>query len=222
LLGALYDGALRYVDQCVGELAAVLREQGVWDSTLVVVTADHGESLGEHGILGHAFGMHDTLLRVPLLMRCPATLPAGFVIDELAQTTDIMPTISSMIGSSGGAPHVPGRCLIRDGRVTPGPDFVVAERFRARSLPGAPPTVEDVRMKVIRTRHEKFLWRSDEANELYDIAADPQERHNIIELATNRADALRRQLFDWLASVESFHPVDDLERQEAAMLGSTA
>ncbi|MBI3783866.1 MAG: sulfatase [Deltaproteobacteria bacterium] len=219
ILGDLYDGALRYVDHCVNETVSSLRARGVWERTLVVVTADHGVSLGEQGVVGHASGLSDTLLRVPLLLRCPSIVPQGFVIDELAQTTDIAPTVCSLLGLSAVA-FPRGRTLLAAERATPGPSFVIAERFRPypERTPGAESSAgeEDVRMKAIRTRREKFIWRSDEVNELYDVAADPGECTNLIEHDTQRADVLRRQLFDWLADADAFE-IPEEEIAEAAV-----
>jgi len=210
MLAALYDGALRYLDNRVREIAELLQARGRWDDTLCIVTADHGTRLGEHGLLGHKFFLDDGVLRVPLLLRCPARIPAGFVVDELAQTTDVLPTVLDTVGLREAAEALPGRALIRDGRATPGPAFTIAERFRPdlawlqKCFPDFDPRTLDVRAKAIRTRREKFVWRSDEANELYDLVADPGETRNRIELDAARADALRRQLFDWLAAVEPF------------------
>jgi len=57
-------------------------------------------------------------------------------------------------------------------------------------------------MKAIRTKREKFIWHSDESNELYDLASDPAQVRNLIDHDDPRADLLRRQLFDWLAEVQ--------------------
>ena len=211
ILRALYDGALRYVDTRLRELAEFLRARGEWERTLCVVTADHGEHLGDHGMLGHTLGLADSLLHVPLLLRCAPWVPQGFVVDELAETTDIMPTILRLLGipEEGGRLH--GRALLEGGRATAGPGFTIAERFRPnvsalsavhQRFPQLDTRPFDIRQKAIRTKREKFVWRSDEVNEFYDLAKDPAEAHNVIAEESDRAEALRRRLFDWLASVE--------------------
>jgi arylsulfatase A-like enzyme len=231
VLRSLYDGALRYVDQRLRELAEMLRVRGDWDRTVVVVTADHGQNLGEHGVIGHKLMLSDTLLRVPLLVRCPQRVPQGFVVDELAQTTDVLPTIRRLLELPEEASDVQGRALLDAGRATPGPAFTVSERFRPnlsafqRRIPGFDPRPFDVRQKAIRTRREKFIWRSDEANELYDLSVDPSERINLIDREPERADILRRQLFDWLAAVDEFESdrqppeLDESMRQQLQGLG---
>jgi len=149
-----------------------------------------------------------------LLLRCPPCLPQGFVVDELAATTDVLPTILALLGLPEESGRLHGRACLEAGRVTAGPAFTVAERFRPnldairQQFPQCDLRPFDVRQKAIRTRHEKFVWRSDEANELYDLRADPSEARNLIEREPARADSLRRQLFDWLAAVEKCETVE--------------
>jgi arylsulfatase A-like enzyme len=207
VLNALYDGALRYVDLRLQELAAALARQGRWERTLFLVLGDHGSYLGEHGRVGHLFGLHDTVLCTPFILRGPQAVPAGFVVDELVQPTDVLPTILALAGAAA-LDGLPGRPIIRDGQVSAGPAFAIAEGFRPnlsalrRRFPKLDEERLAVRRKAIRTRREKFIWRSDEANELYDLTRDPGEEHNLIERAADRAETLRQALFDWLASTE--------------------
>jgi arylsulfatase A-like enzyme len=210
ILTALYDGELRYVDTRLCEIAEFLQARGVWDRTLCVVVGDHGEHLGEHHMMGHKFRLDDTVLRVPLLLRCPERVPQGFVVDELAQTTDVLPTILRLLDLGAETGRLHGRALIDDDRATGGSGFAFAEAFRPdlsafrRRFPAFDTRAVDVRQKVIRTKREKFIWHSDEANELYDLATDPGELDNLVERDAARADAMRRALFDWLASLDHF------------------
>lgn len=205
LLIAHYDSALRYVDNRIAEIAEMLRERGDWDRTLLVVTSDHGQNFGEHGLFGNAVGLYDELLRVPLLFRCPGRIPQGFVVEEIAQTVDIAPTILGTLGLPGVA-DMQGRELFRNGRVTAGPEFAIAERFRSdlsgvrRRFPDADLSRWESRMKAIRTRKEKLVWRADENNDLFDLENDPSEEHDRVAADVARADGLRRKLFDWFAS----------------------
>lgn len=213
-VSAPYDGALRYIDLRVGEVAEFLRRRGVWERTLMVVTADHGAHLGARTVSGQWQGLHDDLLRIPLIIHCPARLPQGFVVDELAQTTDLFRTVLQLAGIGDDEGACVGRALFATARATPGPAFVVAERFRPdlsaarRARPEFDWRPYDVRMKAIRTKREKFVWHSDEANELYDLASDPAEVRNLVDHDGTRADRLRRQLFDWLAEVQRLDTVD--------------
>lgn len=205
ILRGRYEGALRYIDQRIGEIAVLLQQRGEWDRTLLVVTADHGTALGEKGRLGHEAGLDDVLLRVPLLLRCPGAVPAGFVVDDLAQSSDLLPTLLSIAGIHDDRKQIRGRALLAGGRPVAGPGFAVAERYRAAG---------GVRSKAIRTLRQKLVWRSDEANEFYDLAHDPAELQDCIEQEMRRADEMRRQLFDWLATMQG----PDVARSEAQPL----
>jgi arylsulfatase A-like enzyme len=209
-LAALYDAALRYVDMRVAEIAEALHARGEWERTLLVLTADHGENLGEHGLVGHEVGLYDTELHVPLLLRCPPQVPQGFVGQELAQLTDVGPTILRLLDLAGEGLRPAGRSLFDQGRATRGPSFTVSERFRPNlsAVRARYPELDtrpfEVRSKAIRTARQKFIWHSDEANELYDLVVDPGETRNLIEADAAQADDLRRQLFDWLSGVEKY------------------
>lgn len=92
-----YDSEIRYTDHYVGKLLDALDQQGLRQSTMVVLTADHGESLGEHGYVGHGRRLHEGILQVPLIIR-HARIPAGRVIDERVSLLDVTPTILDWIG----------------------------------------------------------------------------------------------------------------------------
>ncbi len=207
-LVGLYDGALRYIDGRIREVADFLDQRGLWERTLLMVTADHGEHLGEHHLLGHSLGLTDSLLRVPLLLRCPGLVPQGFVVEELAQTVDLFPTVTHMLGLGEHTAEVQGRPLIREQRATSGPAFTISERFRpdltplVSRFPRFDPRPYEVRSKAIRTRRDKYVWHSHEDDEYYDLRDDPGETRNRVRECPQRADELRGTLFDWLASIE--------------------
>jgi len=220
----LYDGALGYVDMRIKELVDGLAARGRWEETLCIVTADHGIDLGEHDRLGSGFDLLDTGLRVPLVFRLPGRVPGGFVVEELAQPTDVLPTVLALVGIEADA-KPQGGPLLAAGRAVPVREFAIAEQYRRnldelrRRFPACDSRGLDVRMKAIRTRRAKFVWHSDESNELYDLARDPAERDNIAESARARAADLRRSLFDWLSSVEQEEPAAE-SRAALGRLGS--
>jgi len=189
---AWHDGALRYVDLRLREVADALTAAGRWERTLVLVTATHGQSLDGQTAGDPCFspaGLH-----IPLLLRAPGRVPRGFVVDEIAQLTDIAPTILSLAHVAAPDAPMQGRALLRDGAATPGPSFAFAEAFRRE------PT--DLRRKAIRGGRTQFVWRSDEANAFYDVGRDGESGGDRLAAEVTRADALRRALFEWLASSE--------------------
>jgi arylsulfatase A-like enzyme len=97
-LRAIYDSAVSYHDQQLGRMVAQLKSWGIWDDTLLIVTADHGEEMFEDGRCGHGASMRDSLLRVPLLIHDPARFPGGTVVDEGTECVDLLPTIVQALG----------------------------------------------------------------------------------------------------------------------------
>jgi arylsulfatase A-like enzyme len=99
-----YDSEIGYTDHHVGQLLEAVDRCGLSDSTLVVLTSDHGESLGEHGYVGHGRRLSEGIVRVPLVMRYPERIPAGLVIRQRVSLLDVMPTVLDLTVAT--IPHV--------------------------------------------------------------------------------------------------------------------
>jgi arylsulfatase A-like enzyme len=97
-LRAIYDSAVSYHDMQVGRLIKQLKSWGIWDQTLLMITADHGEELFEDKRCGHGGSLRDTLVRVPLLVHDPSRFPGGTIIDEGAEGVDLLPTMLAAAG----------------------------------------------------------------------------------------------------------------------------
>jgi len=188
LLGDLYDGEIAYVDRRVGEVVDLLRGAGILDRTVLAVVADHGENIGEHGMLDHKMSVHATLLRVPLLLRYPPRVAAGARIATAVQTHDLFPTILGLTGTA--AP--PGIDI--EAVALPGAGL------RGAGRPAGSPMIGEVAgppVEFLRTMQEKFpeadvarfdrtqvsfsrdgwtlIWGSDGRHALYDVRSDPGE-----------------------------------------------
>jgi arylsulfatase A-like enzyme len=98
-LRAIYDSAISYHDQQVGRMVKQLQSWGIWDQTMLIITADHGEELFEDQRCGHGGSLRDSLVRVPLLVHDPARFPADTIVDEGAEGVDLMPTVLAAIGA---------------------------------------------------------------------------------------------------------------------------
>ena len=168
---AAYDGALRYVDlRLQARSPTTCAAAGRWDHTPARSSPPtHGDAWLQPG--ARAGRWPTRVLRVPLLLRCPARIPRGFVVDEFAQPTDCCRrSLRSPAWRRAVAP-VQGRSLLgahgRDRRArTPSSPRPSAAAGR-HAAPAA------VRRKAMRTRREKFVWQSDEANALFDLGRDP-------------------------------------------------
>ncbi len=98
----LYDGNLAFADQEVGALRRALEAEGLWDRTVVIVAADHGEELFERGWIGHNVHLYEPSVHVPLIVRFPKGAgPAGKRVAALADLLDVAPTIADILGVLG-------------------------------------------------------------------------------------------------------------------------
>ena len=98
ILRGLYDGAIAYVDDLLGRLFDDLSQMPGWEDTLVLVTADHGDCVGRHGILGHQFVCYEELIRVPWIVKWPASIRVTGERDELVQNVDLLPMLCALLG----------------------------------------------------------------------------------------------------------------------------
>ncbi len=171
-LEALYDGQLRRVDDRVGRLLERLERLGLYDSTLIVLTADHGDGFLEHGFISHSTTPYEELVRVPLIVKLPAGRAAGLRVAAQARLVDVMPTVLEAAGvredlQLDGCSLLP---LLRGAAGREG-DCGVAVVEIAESNDA--PTV------ALRTAGAKFIRRPGRPDELYDLAADPRETRNL-------------------------------------------
>jgi arylsulfatase A-like enzyme len=108
----MYDGAIAYLDSELDRLLAELRARGALDDTLVIVTSDHGEQFGEHGLFLHGNSLYQPLLHVPLVLRFPAGVPAGRRVSRRVTLRDIPATVVELLGLRD-ASGLPGNSLAR-------------------------------------------------------------------------------------------------------------
>ena len=107
-----YDGEIAYVDACLGNLFQKMKELGVYDNTLICFTADHGESLGEHGEPSHGIFVYDSTLHIPLIIRYPQAVPADKVFPSQVSNVSIAPTILHLSGIEWPDSLMQGRVLL--------------------------------------------------------------------------------------------------------------
>ena len=193
-----YDGEVAWSDELVGRLDAALTRLGIRDRTLVALTSDHGEALGEHGELVHGFFLYQATLRVPLLLRGPGIRP-GTKIPVVARSVDLFPTLLELSGvpAPASAHALSGRSLapaVRGGAaLDEAPAFSESLTPRIHYGWSDLRSVRDGRWKFIRAPRP----------ELYDLARDPGERHDLARDEPARARALAAALDRHLASEDS-------------------
>ena len=166
-----YYAQITMMDACVGRILDALDELKLSDHTLIVFTSDHGNMLGQHGMMDKSLGgFYDDLMRVPLLLRLPGALPAGKTSDALVTTMDIAPTILDFLGATPLA-KTHGRSLRE---TIAGSDPGYAAVFGERAAPQSPDAA-----RMIRTKDWKLCLHPRGARELFDLKSDPDETQNL-------------------------------------------
>lgn len=186
----VYDAEVRYTDAAVGRLLDYLSARGVLERSIVFITADHGEGFLEHGTRDHSNKPYADNSRVPLVVLAPGLEPRR--VDEVVGLVDVAPTALAYAG-------LPVPDVYR------GIDLVAAAR--AGGLPRRP-IVSETPRNGIETSF--FAWAYIDwpykyvydvrgvTHELYDLAADPDEQRNLVEVERDRAARLRAALGRWL------------------------
>jgi arylsulfatase A-like enzyme/predicted Zn-dependent protease len=183
-----YDAEVAFVDQQVGRLVEALRTAGTLDETLVVVIADHGEQLGEHGEQTHGFFIYDAAVQIPLIMAGPGI--ERRVVTDQVRIVDVMPTLLDLSGIE--IPEsVQGTTLRPALSGQPVELLALAETWYPRYHYGWS------ELTAVRDGQFKFILAP--RRELYDLTKDPREQHNIAAADPVRADAFERGLRALLA-----------------------
>lgn len=191
MLRAGYDGALATIDEEVGALVEALRQRGILDHTVLIITSDHGENLGEHGLMSHAYSLHDTLIHVPLILRYPECFPPGRRVPQQVQLTDLFPTLLDMLHLDlpGVQRELQGMSLLAQDAdalqerlayaemLAPHPSIPALNR-RVGVPEDTPRPAFDRALRCLRTPDYKVIWASDGQHALYDLHQDPDETTN--------------------------------------------
>ncbi|MFT5441299.1 MAG: arylsulfatase A-like enzyme [Myxococcota bacterium] len=209
ILRALYQAEVSYADERVATILRSLGPASVLDNTLVVVVSDHGENIGDHGLMEHQFSLHESLLRVPLIMRLPGTFTRGSFRDEPVQLVDIMPTILDVLEwPTEQWPAMEGRSLI--GLPISMERPVYAEYMRPggqeKLFHAIDPNFDfskfNRRLKSIQVKNLKLITSDSGGRELFNLATDPDERRNLAQRQPEDADRLEARLLDWAGGWE--------------------
>jgi arylsulfatase A-like enzyme/Flp pilus assembly protein TadD len=174
--GNLYLGEVAATDAALGPLLELLEEKEK-GSTVVVVTGDHGEALGDHGELTHGLFAYESTLKIPLVLWCPGRVPSGRSALQVGHV-DILPTVLELVGAPPPA-DLAGRSLLR--AAATGGEAIYFESLSASLNRGWAPLTGVIA--------EGLKYVDLPIPELYDLKADPQEKENLVP---QRIEAVRR------------------------------
>jgi arylsulfatase A-like enzyme len=192
----LYDATVHFADRQLGVFLDGLRDQGLLEDTLIVVTSDHGEEFFEHGGLRHSVSVYDEMLHVPLIVAAPG-LPAGRVVSEPVSQVDIFPTLLELLGlpvpedldGHSRVPLMTGTAAeARDQPRTPVYAHVDT-RFSLRE------SLVVGRTKIIHNPpSEDVVFAATDEWELYDVVDDPGEQRNLVTHRPAEFERMREHL----------------------------
>ncbi len=204
----LYDGEIAYVDSVIGQFLDVLNKNGHLSDTLIILTADHGESLGEHGEETHGLFIYDATMKVPLIMVLEGEIPANRRIHKQVGLIDIMPTVVDILGLPA---------VVTDGRS-------LRSLFKGGNLPDTALYIESFMPQSvynwapftgIRTGSWKYISSGND-EELYFTEIDFWETDNIISENTETAEEMRILLNKFNKSFpEGRQPPDEVLNESA-------
>ncbi|MCC6406824.1 MAG: sulfatase [Planctomycetes bacterium] len=191
-----YAGEVRWLDGEIERLLRGLDERGILRDALVIVTADHGETLVDHcDVYNHGLALYQSTVHVPLLVRLPDGTGAGRRVASTVSNVDVLPTLLALCDLPAGAP-VDGVSLLDalEGRpFARGPVFSTATQPPSVEVPGAwlgLSKAQGVQSDAFQWIESPYLGR----RELYDLAADPEQRHDLSEDGSERVRRAREEL----------------------------
>ena len=189
-----YDAGVRYTDDFIGRLLRGLDELGALKNTVVIVTADHGESLGDHGLSFHGAALYWELVHVPLIVSWPGHIPEGIRAEQPVSNAGIASTILNFIGANENpfpGPSLQNAWQPRNAQAWPN---VVSELPQTntivaadRVMQGKIPIATDGWMKSVVSPEWQLIVHEKLGNQIYDWKADPLESRNLANTSEGHA-----------------------------------
>ncbi len=205
-----YDGEIAEADAVVGELIAQLERLGIYDKALIVLVSDHGEGLGDHGEDEHGILLYRESIHVPLIVKLPARQGAGGTVAAPAGLIDLAPTVLSVLGLPVPA-AMTGHSLLALAGADVAPREIYSETFYPRLHFGW----SDLASLIDAGHH--YIEGPDP--ELYDLAADPGERTNVLQSQRRVSFTLRQALASYDRELKPPGEVDAETQQALSALG---
>lgn len=210
ILVSCYDNSIRYVDHLIGKIVRLLQTNRVYDNTLIMVLADHGDNIGDHGLMFHYSCLYDTLIKIPLLVKFPAHIGITGRISQVVQNVDILPTILSLldIQDTHARKQIQGNDLLGLAAPSREQDLAVSELIKTfgpdRAIYREQLSRFDRRLLSVRTKNRKFIHSSRGDHECYDLATDPDEMDNLY-LKDDRFSDLMAKASKYYARMDDFY-----------------
>jgi arylsulfatase A-like enzyme len=212
-MGAAYDGSIAYLDDAVGRLLERFAREPWFDNSLVIVTADHGEFLGERNMLDHGNGVDAMLTSIPLIVKYPGQT-AGHVVESPVSQVDVFATIAA-----AARLKVPGpRAGVDLAAGDPGQErSIIIESFAPSNFAVNPKVLDRMERALVKGRW-KLIASTAGRRALYDMVSDPLESTDVSSTHPEIARELEQQLQAWAASAERQRPAKTEDKGDADLL----
>jgi arylsulfatase A-like enzyme len=207
-----YDGGIAYIDSQIGQLVDWLKRENLYDNTMIVVTADHGESFGERRLFLHGNSLYANLTHVPLLVKYPHNSHVG-VWQTPVSLIDIFPTVMDVTGVKPPA-GLQGRDLLDPAAAEPRTLF--SESFPC-PVPHGPQCPGGCLMRSVVSWPNKFIFSSKGSPETYELQQDPNENRNLFGSLNKTAQELAGELRLWVKTMPPQPPLHmNMSKEETA------
>jgi len=200
----LYDGEINFLDFNLGKLFKKLENLNLLDNTIIIITSDHGESIGERSLWDHGHTLYIEQVHVPLIMYSKNILPEGRIVSSLVQTIDILPTVLDILGipipkNISGRSFLP---LIRNENNARKREYAISEIFHD------PIFLHDVKLfrrdlKAIRSDEATYIWSSKGKGEFYLRRKDHYELNNAITQNSKEAEKMAKALAIYMSYLKN-------------------
>ena len=200
----VYDSEVAFVDFHIGRVLRQLKETGLFDDTLIVFTADHGEEFGDHNSYGHTKTLYNELINVPLLIKYDGDSPTG-TVHQTVGLIDLFPTLLEYLRIPV-AHRISGRSFLK----------------RSESLPVFSETSRWAELRAVVSDGRKVIWDLQRARHaLFDLRNDGKERRNVMQQQPEMLEAMKRSLAEWVRDSTAAVPQDvELTEEEKERLRS--
>ncbi len=188
LLRKTYYNEIDYLDVRIGELFDHLKQKNLWDNTIILVTADHGEEFFEHGGWWHGTTLYEEQIHIPLIWKLTAEMPGSYIRPDLVQQIDIAPTILALCGLIEHNQDLKGRTLFSSDRPSE-PISVLSEQDHEGNVLSS---IIDENLKFIEANPGNP--RGLPTRELFRLDRDPGERDNLVTIEPEQVDPLLERI----------------------------
>ena len=202
VLSSQYNAEIRFMDSEIGRLIQQMKRMEFYDSTMIIIVADHGESLGEHRLLGHTHALYENVVRVPLIIKYPIRDNKRGKLEHPVSIVSIMPTILEYLALP--IPETSTNVTLDDENQN-----LVSEIFRNKKLIQRHGKRFDRSLKALYDGDYKWIWNSNGKHELYNLKEDSYEKHNLAGKLPEVEQRFMKQ-FDSLAERSDRYASDDI------------